>query len=142
MRLQSTAQPRPRASDSRGHKHWRMRLRSVASFSERPIIATRRALGRSCAVLPRTHMMVTLTEEETNMTKKILSLALSIALTGLATLFTPLASRADNKDTDEDRLRNSGQVLKEILDIPDDIPQSLLDKADCVIVLPTVLKFA
>ena len=76
------------------------------------------------------------------MTKKILSIALSIALTGLATLFTPLASRADNKDTDEDRLRTSGQVLKEILDIPDDIPQALLDKADCVIVLPTVLKFA
>src|ERR1700733_2562004 len=87
-------------------------------------------------------MIEALTEEEMIMTKKILSLALSIALTGLATLFTPLASRADNKDNDEDRLQNSGQVLKEILDIPDDIPQSLIDKADCVIVLPTVLKFA
>jgi SH3 domain-containing YSC84-like protein 1 len=33
-------------------------------------------------------------------------------------------------------------VMKEILDIPDDIPQSVIDKADCVVVLPSVLKFA
>ena len=33
-------------------------------------------------------------------------------------------------------------VMKEIIDIPDDIPQSLLDKADCVIVIPSVLKAA
>ena len=32
--------------------------------------------------------------------------------------------------------------MKEIIDIPDDIPQSLLDKADCVIVIPSVLKAA
>jgi SH3 domain-containing YSC84-like protein 1 len=33
-------------------------------------------------------------------------------------------------------------VLKEILDVPDDIPQDLLDKADCVVVFPSVLKAA
>jgi lipid-binding SYLF domain-containing protein len=32
--------------------------------------------------------------------------------------------------------------LKEILDVPDDIPQDLLDKADCVVVFPSVLKAA
>ncbi|MGB0110594.1 MAG: lipid-binding SYLF domain-containing protein [Terriglobales bacterium] len=32
--------------------------------------------------------------------------------------------------------------MKEILNIPDDIPQSVIDKADCVVVLPSVLKFA
>jgi len=32
--------------------------------------------------------------------------------------------------------------MKEIIDIPDDIPQNLLDKADCVIVIPSVLKAA
>jgi SH3 domain-containing YSC84-like protein 1 len=32
--------------------------------------------------------------------------------------------------------------LKEILDIPDNIPQDLLDKADCVVVYPSVLKAA
>ena len=51
------------------------------------------------------------------------------------------ASAADPKK-DEDRLRNSGTVLKEILDVPDDIPQDLLDKADCVVVFPSVLKAA
>jgi len=50
--------------------------------------------------------------------------------------------RADDKSKDMDRLDSAGQVVKEILDIPDDIPQSLLDKADCVIVLPSVLKAA
>ena len=52
------------------------------------------------------------------------------------------SAKADNKERDEDRLRNSGQVMKEIVEIPDDIPQSLLDKADCVIVIPSVLKAA
>jgi lipid-binding SYLF domain-containing protein len=33
-------------------------------------------------------------------------------------------------------------VVKEILDVPDDIPQDLLDKARCVIVFPSVLKAA
>ncbi|HXO31530.1 MAG TPA: lipid-binding SYLF domain-containing protein [Candidatus Acidoferrales bacterium] len=51
------------------------------------------------------------------------------------------ASAAD-QEKDEDRLRNSGSVLKEILDVPDDIPQDLLDKADCVVVFPSVLKAA
>ena len=32
--------------------------------------------------------------------------------------------------------------MKEIMDMPDDIPQSVIDKADCVVVLPSVLKFA
>jgi SH3 domain-containing YSC84-like protein 1 len=51
------------------------------------------------------------------------------------------ASAAD-PEKDEDRLKNSGTVLKEILDVPDDIPQDLLDKADCVVVFPSVLKAA
>ena len=42
--------------------------------------------------------------------------------------------RAASKDQDEDRLKDCGAVLKEILDIPDNIPQDLLDKADCVVV--------
>jgi len=39
-------------------------------------------------------------------------------------------------------LKDCGTVLKEILDIPDNIPQDLLDKADCVVVDPSVLKAA
>ena len=49
---------------------------------------------------------------------------------------------AADPEKDENRLENSGAVLKEILDVPDDIPQDLLDKADCVVVFPSVLKAA
>jgi lipid-binding SYLF domain-containing protein len=52
------------------------------------------------------------------------------------------SASAAGSEKDEDRLRNSGTVLKEILDVPDDIPQDLLDKADCVVVFPSVLKAA
>jgi len=41
-----------------------------------------------------------------------------------------------------DRIKDSGTVLKEILNIPDDIPKDLLDRAECVIVLPSVKKLA
>ena len=54
-------------------------------------------------------------------------------------------STASAKDKDEkevDRVHNAATVLKEILDIPDDIPQDLLDKARCVIVYPSVVKAA
>jgi SH3 domain-containing YSC84-like protein 1 len=74
--------------------------------------------------------------------KKLFFPLLAIALLGLPTLLSPSSARADEKSKDEGRLENAGVVMKEILDIPDDIPQSLLDKAECVIVLPSVLKAA
>lgn len=40
------------------------------------------------------------------------------------------------------RLEACGQVFKEIMDIPDSIPKDLLNKAECVIVIPSTLKFA
>lgn len=43
---------------------------------------------------------------------------------------------------ENNRIKNAGQVMTEILNIPDDIPADILDKAECVIVLPSVLKFA
>jgi lipid-binding SYLF domain-containing protein len=45
-------------------------------------------------------------------------------------------------EAERERLSESGQVMKEILDIPDDVPQGLLNKAECVIVLPSVKKVA
>jgi SH3 domain-containing YSC84-like protein 1 len=62
------------------------------------------------------------------------------SLVALALIALPL-SAVDNKK-EVDRLENCGMVLKEILDIPDDIPQDLLDKAECVIVYPSVVKAA
>src|SRR5712672_227714 len=57
------------------------------------------------------------------------------------TLCAQVASASDQSKDDE-RLRNTGAVLKEILDVPDSIPQDLLDKADCIVVFPSVLKAA
>ena len=69
------------------------------------------------------------------MLKRILSPLLALAVIGL-----PLSAQEDKKEAE--RLENCGTVLKEILDIPDDIPQDLLDKSECVIVYPSVLKAA
>ncbi len=61
----------------------------------------------------------------------------------LMLLSWPAISSAKDKDEKEvDRIKNAAAVLKEILDIPDDIPQDLLDKARCVIVFPSVVKAA
>jgi SH3 domain-containing YSC84-like protein 1 len=57
-------------------------------------------------------------------------------------LISLLALPALAQDKDADRVANAGKVLKEILNAPDSIPQSVLDKADCVVILPSVLKFA
>ena len=56
----------------------------------------------------------------------------------LATLVaTPLLAQKEL-----DRLQNSTTVLKEILAMPDSIPKDLLDRAECVIVIPSVKKIA
>lgn len=55
-------------------------------------------------------------------------------------LATALPVCAQNKEAD--RVMNSGKVVSEIMNLPDNIPQGVLDKADCVVVLPSVVKFA
>jgi len=47
---------------------------------------------------------------------------------------------AANKE--QKRLENSGTVLQEVMGVPDNIPQELLEKAECIIVFPSVLKGA
>ena len=42
-------------------------------------------------------------------------------------------------DKEQDRVKESGTVMKEILDIPDNIPKDLFDKAECVVVLPSAV---
>src|ERR1700723_2851921 len=73
--------------------------------------------------------------------KSIISALLIATLVAVPVMFTPTV-RADDTTKDEDRIQNAGQVVKEIMNIPDNIPQSLIDKADCVIVFPSVLKAA
>jgi lipid-binding SYLF domain-containing protein len=72
--------------------------------------------------------------------RKLLT-CLSCILFAVAPLFAEVASASD-QTKDDDRLRNCGTVLKEILAVPDNIPQGLLDRADCVVVFPSVLKAA
>lgn len=54
----------------------------------------------------------------------------------------PATSFASKGEKEQKRLEEAGTVLKEILDIPDDIPKDLLNRAECVIVLPGVKKLA
>jgi len=56
--------------------------------------------------------------------------------------FLTLSASAASKSKENNRVENAGEVMTEILNVPDDIPQQLLDKAECVIVLPSVVKFA
>lgn len=60
----------------------------------------------------------------------------------LAVLISTITASAANDEREVDRVKDAGDVLKEILNIPDDIPQDLLDKAECLIVLPSVKKGA
>jgi SH3 domain-containing YSC84-like protein 1 len=48
----------------------------------------------------------------------------------------------DGAKKEEDRIANSSAVLGETLNVPDNIPRDLLDKARCVVVMPSVLKAA
>ena len=59
---------------------------------------------------------------------------------GVCILFVASSAFAANKE--QERLENSGTVMQEVMSIPDNIPQELLEKAECVIVFPSVLKAA
>jgi SH3 domain-containing YSC84-like protein 1 len=55
-------------------------------------------------------------------------------------LVSALALWAQQKE--KERLKECGEVMKEILAIPEGVPEDLLDKAECVAVFPSVKKFA
>lgn len=60
----------------------------------------------------------------------------------LLAVAVPQLSAETDKQKQEDRLHDSAQVMSEVLKMPDSIPQDLLDKAKCIIVVPSVLKAA
>ena len=64
---------------------------------------------------------------------RYLSLALCVVL-GSAAL--------DAANKEQDRLEHCGVVMQEILDVPDNIPRELLEKAECVVVIPSMTKLA
>ena len=59
---------------------------------------------------------------------------------GVCIIFAASSLYAANKE--QKRLENAGTVMQEVLAVPDNIPQELLEKAECVIVFPSVLKAA
>lgn len=67
----------------------------------------------------------------------------AVAMVGILTFVAgTFASAQDRAKKEENRIANSGAVMGEILNIPDGIPRDLLDKARCVVVMPSVLKAA
>lgn len=48
----------------------------------------------------------------------------------------------DKNQDDTNRIENSGKVLGEIFDSPESVPEDLLNKTRCVVVLPAVVKAA
>jgi lipid-binding SYLF domain-containing protein len=71
--------------------------------------------------------------------KKLFSILISLGL-----LAAPLASyaRPDDDTRSSDRLRMCGEVMGDIIAMPDSIPQKLLDKSVCIAVIPSVMKAA
>lgn len=69
--------------------------------------------------------------------RKIFGIVLAGAF---ATTLLVVPAQAQKKE--QDRLKHSGEVLMEILNIPDNLPKPVLDRAECVIVLPSVKKGA
>jgi lipid-binding SYLF domain-containing protein len=60
----------------------------------------------------------------------------------LALCFVLGSAALDAANKEQGRLENCGIVMQEVLDIPDNIPQELLEKAECVIVIPSMTKLA
>jgi len=66
-------------------------------------------------------------------TMKYLSIVIMVA---------PLSLPVRAQQKEAQRVRNAGMVMKEILNVPDDTPSATARQAECVIVLPSVVKFA
>jgi SH3 domain-containing YSC84-like protein 1 len=72
----------------------------------------------------------------------IVAVASLLALAPFSSAKSPSTVKPQNVKAEKDRLQNSGKVMQEILNVPEDIPQDMLNKARCVVVMPSVLKAA
>jgi SH3 domain-containing YSC84-like protein 1 len=61
---------------------------------------------------------------------------------GVTVCLMLLAGAAYAANKEQERLENCGVVMQEIMNVPDNIPQEVMEKAECVIVFPSVLKAA
>jgi lipid-binding SYLF domain-containing protein len=69
----------------------------------------------------------------------VLRNSILVACLGLVAT-APVLAQDQNKE--QKRLENSGVVMQEIMNTPENIPQEVMEKAECVIVFPSVLKAA
>lgn len=74
--------------------------------------------------------------------RRILENVMITQWTPVALLLTLTVLPACAQKKENERVANAGRVMSELLRIPDNIPSDLLQKAECVIVVPSVLKFA
>ena len=72
----------------------------------------------------------------------IVAVASLLALAPSSSANPVTSAKPSNVRAERERLQNSGKVMQEILNIPENIPQDVIDKARCVVVMPSVLKAA
>ena len=76
------------------------------------------------------------------MRKSILNRFLQTATVLISMFFGIASAHAADVRKYEDPLQNSGKVIRDVVEDPEGIPEKLLGKADCVIVIPAVSKIA
>jgi SH3 domain-containing YSC84-like protein 1 len=64
----------------------------------------------------------------------------SLTIGVMCVIAPSLAKAGNNGETEQGRVKASGEVLKELIDSPSGIPTGLLNKSECVIILPSVKK--
>jgi len=74
------------------------------------------------------------------MSRAQLSLALCVTLAAATAVAQSKDPKNENKE--QERLASCGAVMNEVLDVPDNVPQEILDNAECVIVVPSMTKVA
>jgi SH3 domain-containing YSC84-like protein 1 len=80
--------------------------------------------------------------QRSHILRKVIKTTTGIFLCGLLLWVAVYGSEAGDRRKQEERLQESGKVLSEIMGMPDNIPQNLLDRAKCAVVIPNVLKAA
>ena len=72
-----------------------------------------------------------------------MTLLMRYLIVGLLSLIivTPALLAADSSN-EQERLASSAEAVEEILNMPDALPKELLNKAECVVIMPSVKKFA
>ena len=72
----------------------------------------------------------------------MVAVASLLALAPFSAAKSPSYAKAETAKAEKARLQNSGKVMQEILNVPEDIPKDVINKARCVVVMPSVLKAA